>query len=113
MIHNDPKRFVAWRVDELLGRHGVMVMGSSAEEAPPGDFSREPRLEPIDRAQGIGQLLTRFRGRRALARRIESEGGNFAQLFLALVDRFDGVQFYRLRVGRLAAALELIEEAVG
>jgi hypothetical protein len=111
-IRHDPGRFAAWRLDEMLGRAGVLVVDSSAEETPPASFEREPELKPMKAHEGVNRLLARFRGRRALARRLDAHGGEFGKLFVSMLERFAEAKFYRLEVGRLAATTSLIEGVV-
>jgi hypothetical protein len=106
-IVNEPGRFAAWRLDEVLGERGALIVDSSAEAVAPTDFDREPQLEAMERHAGVGRLLTRFRGRRAFARRLEAQG-SFADLFLSLLERFAGTRFYSLSVGRLDPTLALL-----
>ena len=111
-IKYEPGRFAAWRLDDLLGRHGVLLMASSAEETPPAHFEGEPSLSPMESHAGVAKLLGRFRGRRALARRIEMNDGGFAELFVSVLERFKDTRFYQLEVGRLEGMLELLEASV-
>jgi hypothetical protein len=112
VIHHEPSCFEAWQLDEVLGRQGVLIVASSADERPPADFEAEPRLESMAKHAGVNMLLGRFRGRRAFARRIESSEEGFGELFFSLLTRLKDVQFYRLRVGRLEQSLELLERTL-
>jgi hypothetical protein len=111
-IERDPARFAAWRLDEILARHRLLIVSSSADEQPPADFAGEPRLEPLAAHAGVARLMTCFRGRAAFARRLEQHG-DFSALFLSLLERFGSVRFHRLVVGRLEGEVELLEQAVG
>ena len=101
----------AYGLDELLGKRGVLVLDSSAEERPPANFDGPPSLEPMGASEGVFRLMGRFRGRRALARHIAARQGGFSDVFLSLLDRLRHVRFHRLRVGHVAASLDLLEEA--
>jgi len=111
-IQRDPRVFPAWRLDESLGKHGLLIVASSAEENPPADFSAEPRLEKIPTHAGVARLLAVFRGRRAFSRRLEQHGGDFSALFVSFIERLQGVRFHRLLVGRLDAEVDLLEQAM-
>lgn len=101
----------AWRLDDVLGAHGVLILNSSAEPVAPADFDTEPGLEPISAHAGVDQLLRRFRGRRALERRMSASAG-FVGLFTGLYERLRQARFYRLRVGRLEPTIEILERLV-
>ena len=111
-IEYEPGRFAAWRLDEVLGKRGVLIIDSSAEARSPTDFNRNPRLQPIATHAGLESLLTRFRGRRALAQRLDACAGRVGDLFLSTLDRFEGTRFFRLTVGRLDPTVSLLEEAI-
>ncbi len=112
VVDRDASRFAAWRLDEMLAAHGLLIVGSSSEETPPNRFDREPELQPMERHAGVAELLARFRGRRAFQRKIDAHGGDFASVFLAMLDRFAETRFYRMQVGKLDQAIERIGEAV-
>jgi hypothetical protein len=112
-IEYQPGTFAAWRLDEVLGARGVLIVDTSAEKRAPRDFDRETRLERMETHAGLELLLTRFRGRKTLERRLEAHDGRLGDLFISMLDRFEGTRFFRIAVGRLESMIERLEETVG
>lgn len=111
-LRYDPERFAAWRLDEPLGAHGVLILDSTAEQMPPAGFDGEPLLQPLPAHAGVARLLARFRGRKALARRLERRPGGFAALFAGYLDRLSAARFFRLTPGRLDSTIDLLRGSV-
>jgi len=106
-------RFEAWRLDEILGAHGVLITAVDSDPPEPTSFVDEPALESLPSSAGIVALLARLRGRKALAETIARRfGGSFSAFVDSVAMRLAGVRFFRMRVGRLHAALDLLDGLV-
>lgn len=106
-------RFEAWRLDEILGAHGVLITAVDSDPPAPTSFVDEPVLETLPTSAGIVALLARLRGRKALAETLAGRfGGSFSAFVDSLATRLAGVRFFRMRVGRLPAALDLLDGLV-
>ena len=99
------------RIEALCDERGTLLFEMVQGREGPPDFDRAPSLAPLSTTDAARELLRYFKGgpRSRLLR--ELHGGSAARLLLDLADLTARMRCYRLAVGRLEPAVDLIVAA--